>query len=111
MPRIKKKRVEYLTKKEFLASLNAIDGETKDYKEYRAVISILYLFGCRISEALMLRKKDIRLIEDTLFINMETLKTHSKSGLPAKRELPVHKDNIFVKYIKDYFNSSEVLHC
>ncbi len=67
----------------------------------KALIGILYLTGCRISEALGLQKQDIYIKRKRMVISLVTLKR--QDGL--RRDLIISTEAPFMELIEEYWNS------
>lgn len=68
MPNYKKKITRLMTYKEFVEGIKDLNSKE------RAFLSVLFLTGCRISEALALESKDISFTHDTVYIQFFRLK-------------------------------------
>lgn len=79
MPKYNKKITSLMTYKEFKDKIDSLPIARQ------AFLTILFLAGCRVSEALALESKDIDCTEDTVFISFHRLKG-SKQTDP--QELP-----------------------
>lgn len=58
-------------------------------RDVAALTVTLYLFGCRINEALSLRKEDVKVVGDKLVVNFTTLKKRGGSSL--RKSAPMRK--------------------
>lgn len=76
------------------------DSQTK------ALTSILYLYGCRISEALLLRRKDFWVDDQFLWVSMPTLKKKKKAltkpTINEPRKLNVSFESKYTDFIIEY---------
>lgn len=97
MPRIKVIREDILSQQE-VEDMISIANNIRD----KAIISILYLYGCRITECLNLKKSDITIDNKYIHIKFTVLKRKSKSGLPFKHVVLVNRDSPFTSYIIDH---------
>lgn len=100
MPKIKTKRDDVLTQEEVRAMIRmAPTGELE------SLIVFLYVFGCRISEAIAVLKEDVWYEGDYLYARIKTLKQKEKSTTVIKRVLKVNTNTpllgIFIKYHLD----------
>ncbi|RKX46022.1 MAG: hypothetical protein DRP27_02550 [Thermotogae bacterium] len=73
----------------------------------KCLIAILYAFGCRISEALELRRKDVRIERDYLAIRFPLKKRRPKSGFKPVIERRLDRNHYLVKYIIDWVSQIE----
>jgi integrase len=85
--------------------------EKADSSETKALVSILYLSGARISEVMTLRRKDCWTDEKYLWIRFKTLKDRKTKVIVSERhnffELPTpEKENFFVKKIIEFVTES-----
>ena len=71
-----------------------------DRRDKKVLIAILFLTGARVSEALMLRKKDFRVREDKLLIRKPVLKRREVYN----HTVPISINSPFVKSIIGYIN-------
>lgn len=99
MPEIKVERENILTEMEIEAMIyKAKEAST------RGLIAFLWLFGVRISEALSLRFKDIRVGESYVIVRIRVKKRRKKSGLPFIHEVKIKRTarfmDFFVSYLK-----------
>lgn len=85
MPKIKVKRDDVLSPEEVQSMV-----QRAQTTELEALIIFLYVFGCRISEALSVIKEDIWYEGDYLFVRIKTLKQKEKSTTVIKRVLKVN---------------------
>lgn len=77
--------------------------------DVQALLSILWLTGARISEALNVKGKDIEDCGEYLSISFITLKQRVKEGqLMPRRTLKILKGTIYYNIIKEYINKSRI---
>lgn len=82
-------------------------------QEFKAVISILYLSGARISEVLSLAPAHVRVDkkDNTVYVRFITLKRKDRkrkiSFIPHERNLPFSLDSPFIDIFLDYVRSIE----
>lgn len=81
MPRYNQKITRLMPYPEFQHGLERIDDP-----QHRAFLSILYLYGCRVSEALALRFLDTRFSDDYCYIRFQRLKGSHQTD-PVQRPL------------------------
>lgn len=98
MPKIKTIRSDILKEKEVIKTI--YDCSEPDVK---AIASIMWMTGCRISEVLLLKLVDIKNHDDYIEFNMPTMK--QRSVVLPRRRLLIPKSSIFYPYIRDYINS------
>lgn len=81
--------------------------DSTDDKEMKILIALAWLFGARLSELLSLKKKDFEINkeEDSLYINIITLKTKDKRM--RKIVLSLSKDKFVSDLIVPYVQSIE----
>jgi integrase len=85
--------------------MNIIDLQTSTM--YKALVALLYLYGCRISEAIALKRKDFENdATDFLWVTMPTLKK-KKTSKPVihERKLNVSRESPFVDYIVSHLKN------
>ena len=99
MPKIKKVRTDILSHDEVGEMIKATDKLM-----IKTLISILYNYGMRISEALQLKRSDIWIKNNYLYIRPITLKSKVEKVIPDKRTLKRHNNSAFIKYIIRYIN-------
>lgn len=98
MPLITKHREDILSKEEVADMLDRSDN-LRD----QALIAVFYILGCRVSEALALKKEDIILnSDDTVSFRLVALKREERSVVPFKHTITINYDSSFMKYILDY---------
>lgn len=108
---MKPKRVHYKT------SINDVIYAEDAYRMWKAckndqerlLISILWLFGPRVIEALVLKKEDIQANDDSLLIRFLTLKLGS-GFYPERRKLMVRRspgigNGLYIEFIIEYSNT------
>ncbi len=71
-----------------------------DSHEQKVLIAILYRLGCRITEALMLKRRDFRRVNGTIEVNVFTLKQKTK----FTRLCLLDVELAFVDIIREYVN-------
>jgi len=72
----------------------------------KAMISILYILGCRITEALNIKKDDIILqIDDMVSFRIRALKRRDASGVEYSHKITVVKDTPFMENILAYIDT------
>ena len=98
MPKIKTVRDDILTKEEVVQTIN----DCKD-SQMRAIISMMWITGCRVGEIVLLKLKDLKDEQDYVAINMPTLKQR-KTVMP-RRQILFPKSSEFYVYVKNYVNS------
>jgi len=103
MPKYKFKR-KALTTHEEIASM------IKKAKEpwLKAIIAFLYVFGCRISEALAMQKEDVWIERDTLCVNIPLLKRRKTKG-PYERPAHILRVKINTPFIDEFIKYWEEL--
>ena len=104
MPRIKSQREDIIRPHEVLELISKTGNPM-----LRCLIAILYAFGCRISEALMLRRKDVRIEGEYLIIKFPLLKRKGESGIKPSIERRIHLSDFLVKFIIDWITTIENL--
>lgn len=75
----------------------------------KALIAVLYLYGCRISEALALKRNSFWLDDEFLWVVMPTLKKKktTKPVVAEPRKLNVSVSSHYIDYIIDYIRPLE----
>jgi len=70
----------------------------------KCLIALLWIFGKRITENLKLKRKDIRIAHNYLYVHYIVLKKKSKKGeaLPERRLKRITLDNPYVEHILQY---------
>jgi integrase len=72
----------------------------------KALTSILYMYGCRISEALLLKRSSFHIDNEFLWVTMPTLKKKPKAKtkpvIDELRKLNVSLESKYCDYIIDY---------
>jgi integrase len=105
---------EIMSEKEVENLLNLIP---EDQPEIKCLVSMLYLYGCRISEALELKRENIWKDENFLFIKFRTKKKKinrpkdvKRRGkpIPEERVLNVRYVSPFTDYIISWIKNVEV---
>lgn len=81
MPRYKFQRQDILTKDEVAKMIE--QAETPGLK---ALIAFLYLFGCRVSEALNVTKDDVKIYDKTMTVRLLTLKRKEHGAVVPSRK-------------------------
>ncbi|MEM3484845.1 MAG: site-specific integrase [Candidatus Methanomethyliaceae archaeon] len=102
MPKYKFKRQELTTKEEVERMIRQADKPW-----LKAIIAFLYLFGCRCSEALLVKKEDLWVENDTIHVKIPILKRKDTNG-PYERPLHilrVKQDAPFADVVLDYWRS------
>lgn len=103
MPRYKIERTAILSEQEVLDMTNAA-SKLRD----KAMVSFLWLYGCRPSEMFNIKREDFWIQNDELWISIETKKTRRKVG---KDIIPIMKRNLkapfnqFTYLIQQYIDS------
>jgi len=101
MPLVKKKRNDILSVYEVKDMI-----EKANHEYMRCIISLLYLYGMRISEVLSLKKEDIRFDEYYLYCRIRVSKRQRKSKseqIPYRHTIPVNVKHQFIHYIIDHW--------
>lgn len=95
------KRDDVLSMDEVEAMINIADNI-----QVKAMVSLLWLTGCRVSELLLIRKKDftVDVNNNRLLVNIITLKTRKKNLVKTRRTLPISLEAPFIEYVIDYFS-------
>ena len=94
MPKIKTSRDDIIRQEETETTIAMAPN-----LQMKAIISMLYLYGCRISEALAVKKKDINIDDNYVNITFKILKRKDKSGIPIKHVVPVSRHAPFIDNI------------
>lgn len=71
----------------------------------KAIITVLYLWGCRITEALNIKREDVTINEQDVNIRFTVLKRKSRSGIPFRHSIPISRRTPFIHYFIDYIES------
>lgn len=101
MPKYKFKRQELTTREEVEAMIRRADKPW-----LKAMVAFLYLFGCRCSEALMLKKEDLWVEGGVVFAKIPILKRRASNG-PYERPmhiLRVKADAPFVNVVLEHWS-------
>ena len=104
MPRYKFTREDIISQQEMEETLAKTDKLW-----LKALISFLYVFGVRISEAIRLRRRDFAIEGDKLTVNVGVLKKRTSSG-PFKEAYHILRVNLntpFVNYITEWMNQRQ----
>lgn len=103
-----------LREEEVKILLDNIKGNDRHSTAIKCLVSILYLYGCRISEALLAKKSDIEIDSSYMWITFVTLKKRKKKPknparrdkpIPADRTLNVRLDSPFVENIVSHIST------
>ena len=101
MPTYKFKRLTYLYQSEVKLMIDQAEEEW-----LKSLISFLYLFGARISEALKLTREQFKIEGDYVTVTIGILKRHSDTGpITPSHILTVNKKSPFVKILVKYIES------
>ena len=92
-PHIKRKKPTILTEKEFINLFNAIEMFKPEGKRNRAIVSVLFFCGLRVSELINLKLSDINFHKSTIKIAGEN-----------NRERIIHLEKSAKEEIKAYLN-------
>lgn len=102
MPYYKFRRLEITSKKEIEEVIKKAEEEW-----LKAIIATLYLYGCRISEALKLKRKDVWFDGNFLYLSIPLLKKRRRKAMvyEERHVLKIYKNapfiDVILKYIKD----------
>lgn len=103
MPNYKFKREDLTSKKEIEEIL-----AKSDEPWFRALIAILYLYGCRVSEALKLKRKDIWFDGEFLVLSIPLLKKRKKTKVYEDRHvLKIYKNAPFIGEVLKYLDGKD----
>lgn len=80
MPKYGFKREDILSREEVQKMI-----DLEEDLSFKALIAFIYIFGCRISEALNVKKEDVKLNPKTLSVKLLTLKTKDRGPTVPKR--------------------------
>ena len=73
--------------------------------QHCAILSILYIIGCRVSELIDLQKRDFNIKEDMITISVFTAKQRSISPMQPRRMLDIDINTPFISYVINYVQS------
>lgn len=124
MPLIKTKRDDIIREKELQRLLDECERDTVDGKKVvnygknlfqikfiptmiQCLIALMWLFGKRITETLRLKRKDIWVDEEWLYVRFRVLKKRSRKSepIPVLRLKKITLDNPYVPYVTRYINT------
>jgi integrase len=101
MPTYNFTREDVLSQSEVSSMLNNAEEDW-----LKALISTLYIYGCRISEALKLRGKDFWWEEEKyLVVHLGVLKRRERGAFKEySHNLRVNKDTVFLSYLTNFLS-------
>ncbi len=103
MPKIKTRRKDILRKEELNELLEKADSYYNGSR-IQCLIALLWLFGKRITENLMLKRKDIFIKEGYLYVYFHVKKKHDRKAKPIPRRFLKRKTlrNPYTKFVVQY---------
>jgi len=101
MPRYSFERTEILSQEEVGTML-----KNAQLPWVKTIISILYLFGCRLIEALWLRRQDVWEDEEYVYARFTLAKRRAKGPFPhVTHQLRISKDSPFIEEMMGHIRS------
>ena len=91
MPKYSYRRDDVLDREEVSKMI-----EAEPDPSFKSLIAFLYVFGCRISEALALEKKDVKLLKRTMNVRLLTLKKRDRGTTTPHRLNVARLDSPFL---------------
>lgn len=96
----------------YITSKNRVTGELEtklviqsfniDCRQTECLLALLWIFGRRISEILLLKRKNLRIEDGSLVVQFKTLK--KRAGKDELHEKSIVLENPYAHYITDYIN-------
>lgn len=102
LPEYKYERSKHLTKEEVKDMV-----EKSRFNYMQALISFLYLFGCRINEALKLNRGDIHINDDYVYAYIPISKRKNKQIPPKRHVIKISRNSSFMHYFLKYIEDKE----
>lgn len=100
-PLIKKVREDILRPDEVKVYLALAKHSPKPYRD-RGLISLLYAYGKRVSENIILERSDVQVLDDKIIARFHVLKSKPKSGILKIVNKELSRDHWLARYIIEY---------